>query len=133
MLLVSRLEVHKSLSSMHRVGSSKNRPHSRRTCWGYSFQLTHDHPTADQLETLKHSCDQLADKVLGRLVTVIQNEYPSTQVNERASNSPYMKIGRHDLYQLLRDNAYSDEDCQELWSELHRVPDCKLKTNLDFI
>ena len=38
-----------------------------RTCWDYTFQLTPEHPTAEEFEKLKHSCDTLADDALARL------------------------------------------------------------------
>jgi hypothetical protein len=53
-----------------------------RTCWDYTFQLTPEHPTAEEFERLKFSCDTLADEALARLNEIAP---PSPPVRRRTT------------------------------------------------
>lgn len=117
-----------------------------RTCWGYTFQLTPQHPTAADFEPLKHSCDRLADAALERINKIsppprsvlprssdrdaepslshpedekkVQSEL---EANEETSTAPVPQ--KRDLYALLKDHSSDDEVLERLWKEVNTVPD----------
>lgn len=104
-----------------------------RTCWGYTFQLTPQHLTAEQSEPLKFSYDLLAEECLGVLNEIVPArpatgrpwpggtnvEPPSQEVKDEPSAA---KV-RRDLYLLLRDNVDKHAKLRQLWDEVNTVPD----------
>jgi hypothetical protein len=111
----------------------RRRDANTRTCWGYTFQLTPDHLTAEQSRPLKYSYDTLAEECLDVLNEIVPfrpittnssadgsfQEVPSQEVKEK---TPAFKAKR-DLYLLLRDNVEKDEKLRQLWDEVNTVPD----------
>lgn len=100
-----------------------------RTCWGYSFQWTQDHLSADQMHKLKFTYDELADDCLARLDQISP---PSSATLPRNSNSPLTKAQdgtpatsppKRDLYILLQDHASTDEKLAQLWRDVNTIPD----------
>ena len=104
-----------------------------RTSWGYTFQLTSEHLTAEQSQPLKFSYDTLAEECLN----VLNEIAPSPSVPTRASRdganpavssqdeqgkTPAVKPKR-DLYLLLRDNVGNHPKLRQLWDEVNHVPD----------
>ncbi|CAG8110906.1 unnamed protein product [Penicillium nalgiovense] len=79
--------------------------------WGYSFHWTDLHSSPDDLKSLIHNCDSLADECVERL-----NKIPS---DDGADKRPFKK----DLYGLLRDHAEEDPKLNELWTEINTVPE----------
>jgi hypothetical protein len=107
------------------------RDENTRTCWGYTFQLTPEHLTAEQSHPLKFSYDTLAEECLDLLNEIVPpqpvtarsspdetNQVPSQEVND---NTPAVKAKR-DLYLLLKDHADKDAKLQQLWDEVNTVP-----------
>lgn len=93
-----------------------------RELWGYKFEATDLHQSADQLRPLMFTYDKLADDCLERLneisppkkvprPVVAQNEKP-------ASKSP-----KRDLYALLEKHHGEDPKLGELWTQINTVPD----------
>ncbi|KAJ5602393.1 hypothetical protein N7537_005349 [Penicillium hordei] len=80
--------------------------------WGYSFHWTDLHSPADDLKSLKYSCDSLADECVERLKTI-----PS--LDDGAVKRPFKK----DLYGLLRDYAEEDPKLNKLWTEINTAPE----------
>jgi hypothetical protein len=100
-----------------------------RTCWGYTFQFTPNHLTAEQSQPLKFSYDTLAEEcldVLNEIVPPPAAVNPNGSVEEVSSRevpekTPTAKAKR-DLYLLLRDNFGKDEKLRQLWDEVNTVP-----------
>lgn len=108
-----------------------------RSCWGYTFQLTDEHPTPEQLNPLKYSYDVLGEEALKRLdcvpvhskSVIARKTLDELDKSQRdASTEPQSPedmsviVARRDLYLLLRDNADSDPVLGKLWREVHTVP-----------
>ena len=108
-----------------------------RSCWGYTFQLTDEHPTPEQLNPLKYSYDILGEEALKRLdhvpidsKSVVTHKTLDELDGSRCDGSAETQsteersviVARRDLYLLLRDNADSDPVLAKLWREVHTVP-----------
>ena len=87
-----------------------------RRVYGYTFQWTKNHRTAEQLRPLKFSCDELADKALKRLQEI--SEQHSADLN--TTEGPPTK---HDLVNLLLENSRKEPVLGEFWKEVSTVPD----------
>lgn len=112
------------------------RTENTRTCWGYTFELTNDHPTPEQCQPLKHSYDFIAEQVLDRLNEIsppVQKQLPrhgsqftqavpsELKTDEKDTEAP--KIPSRDLYAILKDHAETDELLQRFWKDVNTVPD----------
>ena len=106
--------------------------------WGYTFQLTKDHPTQEQTHPLKYSYDILGEKALEKLdalspsshsfvsrkvpqVEETTDEKRPASIEDSKENMTVM-VAKRDLYVLLRDNAQNDAVLDELWTEANAVP-----------
>ncbi|KAL9106476.1 MAG: hypothetical protein Q9227_008507 [Pyrenula ochraceoflavens] len=89
----------------------RRRDQNTRTAWGYTFQLTPDHLTPEQSHPLKHSYDRLGEECLDRL-----NDLEPPALHK--TNSP-----KRDLYTLLERHHTVDPKLQELWDQVHTIPD----------
>lgn len=84
-----------------------------KTCWGYSFMLSDEHPIPEEMQKLKYSYDELADKALAELDSL------SSRVNSQGAESAR---STRDSYALLRDHAGECGVSGKLWTEVNRVP-----------
>ena len=96
-------------------------------CWGYTFELTKDHLSLEELEPLKHSYDVLGDKCLDRLNAVSPPPQPwllprSSMQDSKAITQGALPLPERDLYLLLRDQHHEDPLLEKLWDELNVVP-----------
>jgi hypothetical protein len=122
-----------------------------RYCYGYQFQWTPLHQTAEELEPLKFSYDTLGERALNRLDEISPPEssghIPRNREREKSDESfiGVTKIDdgggggekevsgekevekeekkRRDLYELLRDNASEGGALGELWDQVNNIPD----------
>ncbi|KAI9665967.1 MAG: hypothetical protein M1821_003902 [Bathelium mastoideum] len=105
-----------------------------RTCWGYTFELTSDHLTPEEVEPLKHSYDVLGEECLERLNQISpppRSALPrnNSQASSKSSTSTSgedkntAQEPQRDLYILLRDNASADPKLNELWTEVNTIPE----------
>lgn len=99
----------------------RRRNEHTRTAWGYTFQLTEDHLTPDEMEPMKHSYDILGEMALNRL-----NDISSRKAIGREHGGPIPESAlfesKRDLYVSLRDNAAKDDILGQLWAEVNSVP-----------
>lgn len=117
----------------------RRRDENTRSCWGYTFQLTPEHLTPEEMHPLKFSYDWLGEEALKRLDVISppsnvqtprkeshntekpsehQPDHPCKDIkNEKPATSP-----KRDLYALLRDNASTDDVVNKLWTEANTVP-----------
>jgi len=115
----------------------RHRDKNTRTAWGYTFQLTSDHLTPEQIAPMKQSFDELGGEALERLDAISQAPQSllprttSAGFEERSrgkcgKNSPGKEDSftapKRDLYIILRDNAQDDPVLGQLWTEAHTVP-----------
>ncbi|KAJ4307199.1 hypothetical protein N0V88_000578 [Collariella sp. IMI 366227] len=105
------------------MGSKRPEIGSRVTAWGYTFEWTAEHQTAEDLRPLMFSYDELATKCLDRFdalgcLPARNKAKPKSDGKESGDASP-----QPDLYELLRDRAHEDELLQQLWDEVTAVPD----------
>ena len=100
--------------------SFHSRDKNARTAWGYTFQLTSDHPTKSQLEPLKYSYD-----TVGESASTALDEIASTYDCDRGvtSGTARKKYQRKDLFVVLKDNHDKHKALERLWLEVHAVPD----------
>lgn len=92
------------------------RDENTRRKWGYQFQWTENHLTADQTNPLRFSYDRLGADALERL-RLIQNSTTISSQDNKASKP------RLDLYDLLQENHNNDPILGQLWKEINTVPD----------
>jgi len=102
-----------------------------RTCWGYTFQLTPEHLTAEQAEPLKYSYDVLGEECL-KVLNEISSPAPgssrsSNDSKDAETNRPPSRSKppshQQDLYLLLKDHVDQHEKLGELWDQVTNVPD----------
>jgi len=98
-----------------------------RSAWGYTFQLTANHLTEEEMHPMKHSYDTLGDaalKVLDRISPPPNSALPRNSVRDASSQGVVEKLTepKRDLYILLRDNASNNETLNQLWQEVNSVP-----------
>lgn len=103
-----------------------------RTAFGYTFQLTENHLTPDQMDSMKQSYDMLGQKALERLDSIsppLCSALPRNSIRDKAKlalNFPGTgeepPDGKRDLYVLLQQNAFNDEALGQLWAEVNTVP-----------
>ncbi|KAJ9624396.1 hypothetical protein H2204_010849 [Knufia peltigerae] len=113
----------------------RRRDENTRTCWGYTFQLTSEHLTAEQAHPMKHTYDVLGEEcyqILNQLdppANRADDVVPTARADaEKAgkdgdSKSNQSKPTKKDLYLLLRDNKDKHAKLQQLWNEATTVPD----------
>lgn len=101
--------------------------------WGYTFDLTKDHPSQDDLHPLKFSYDILGEQALLRLdeispperSTLPRRSSQHAGVSETTGAKPKSGCpsqGR-DLFTILKENHENDETLGKLWDEIHTVPE----------
>ena len=111
----------------------RRRDANTRTVYGYTFQLTEDHLTREEMEPMKHSYDLLGEQALERLNIISPppnsalprnspSRHSSTNGEKTANASGESFQPTRDLYQLLRDNAEKDEVLGKFWVEVNTVP-----------
>lgn len=104
-----------------------------RTAYGYTFQLTEDHLTREEMEPMKYSYDLLGEQAWERLNIISAPpdsalprnsplRHSSTSGEKTAITSVESSEPKRDLYELLRDNADKDEVLGKLWEEVNTVP-----------
>ncbi|PBP20330.1 tat pathway signal sequence [Diplocarpon rosae] len=96
-----------------------------RHVWGYTFQWTPRHMSAENMHPMKLSYDTLGEECLNRLDEIsppVNNELPRNQsrLPPKATSEP---LPRRDLYALLKDHASEDPKLGQLWHEVNTVPD----------
>ena len=100
------------------------RDSNTRKAWGYSFQLTNEHLTEDQMHPMKFSYDTLGDKAYTILNGLSQPQAKQNTARIISSKNAGKKSTEweRDLYVLLRDKADTDEILSKLWREVNTVP-----------
>lgn len=103
----------------------RRRDENTRSFWGYTFQWTPEHLTSEELHPLKYTYDILGEECLNRLDEISPPPDASlprhqSQLNATGDQS---SLTKRDLYELLKDNAHSDEKLGELWREVTNIPD----------
>ncbi|KIW16392.1 hypothetical protein PV08_06444 [Exophiala spinifera] len=108
----------------------RRRDERTRTCWGYTFQLTSDHLTAEQAHPMKYTYDVLGEEcyqILNQLEpqsskpdTIVAKAEAEESIKSPTSHQPKLK---QDLYILLRDNKDKHVKLRQLWDEATKVPD----------
>ncbi|EPE30649.1 hypothetical protein GLAREA_03616 [Glarea lozoyensis ATCC 20868] len=121
-----------------------------RYVYGYQFQWTPLHQTAEELESLKFSYDTLGERALNRLdeisppassghiprnrereksdegfvrVTKTDGGGGGEKVGSEKEESKKEEKKKRDLYELLKDNASEGGALGELWDQVNTVPD----------
>ncbi|CAL3973540.1 hypothetical protein PZA11_005753 [Diplocarpon coronariae] len=96
-----------------------------RHVWGYTFQWTPHHMSAQEMHPMKFSYDTLGEECLNRLDEIsppVNSELPRNQSRfpPKATSEP---VPRRDLYALLQEYASEDPKLGKLWQEVNTVPD----------
>jgi hypothetical protein len=122
-----------------------------RYCYGYTFQWTPLHQTAEELEHLKFSYDTLGERALNRLDEISPPEssghIPRNREREKKDGSKRNDYEEHggdgegekesaqgegcekgekkkrDLYELLKENAAEGGALEELWDQVNTIPE----------
>ncbi|KAL2410496.1 hypothetical protein ABEF95_012163 [Exophiala dermatitidis] len=105
----------------------RRRDENTRTYWGYTFQLTPQHLTAEQAHPLKYSYDVLGEEcyeILNQLSPpeIAKREVQNSEQGDNDKPAPATKPKR-DLYLLLQANVDKDPKLQQLWDEVTTIPD----------
>ena len=98
----------------------RRRDNNWRNCWGYEFEWTPEHLTADQLRPLIFTYDVLGSEALDRLDEISPPPKPriSDQLPKEAGKKP-----RRDLYKILKNNADKAEKLRALWEQVTTIPE----------
>ncbi|ROW06417.1 hypothetical protein VMCG_04364 [Cytospora schulzeri] len=102
-----------------------------RHSWGYTFEWTPEHQTKEQMRHLTYTYDILGAECLDRLDEISppgssNPRPPGTQ--EGPDNSPHSQEEKspqphRDLYLLLEQHHATDPKLNELWTEIHNIPE----------
>jgi hypothetical protein len=104
----------------------RRRDQNTRTCWGYTFQLTDAHLTAEASRPLKFSYDKLGEECLDVLNEIDPPAQPGNihaKDEQQPSDKPRTAKPKRDLFKLLEKHAGDHPKLQELWDQLNTVPD----------
>ncbi|KAL2431594.1 hypothetical protein ABEF95_011879 [Exophiala dermatitidis] len=109
----------------------RRRDENTRTYWGYTFQLTPQHLTAEQAHPLKYSYDVLGEECYDILNLLSPPEIAKKEVqnSEQGHNDKLAPAStsatkpKRDLYLLLQANVDKDPKLQQLWDEVTTIPD----------
>jgi hypothetical protein len=112
----------------------RRRDENTRTCWGYTFQLTPEHLTAEQALPMKYTYDVLGEQchdILNRMCPQEANTPEDVPLKPEPHQTPGESVPsgeksskpKRDLYTLFRDNHDKDPKLQELWDEVTTIPD----------
>jgi hypothetical protein len=96
-----------------------------RKKWGYKFQWTPGHHTAEDLTPMKYTYDTLGEEclnILDKISPPLTNELPRNQSRASEKDSGTLKP-KIDLYALLKEHAAQDETLRKLWTEVNTVPE----------
>lgn len=88
---------------------------ARRERWGYSFRLTDDHLSDDEVQSLRAHYDELGSAVLEKLQAVVACEKA-----ESGHSNPTVKT---DMYMVLEKHHDEDETLSKFWKEAQSIPD----------
>ena len=109
----------------------QSRTENTRTCWGYTFELSELHLSADQARHLKFSYDKLGDQALQELNRLSPRPYPrktnvnadlGSVINEEDSVVSPQPRHQKDLYALLQEHATTNRILEAFWAEVNAVP-----------
>lgn len=84
----------------------------------YRFQWTDLHLSPEKLNPLRHQCDQLGSYAVNKLQQISREKKGDAATSEKS-----LCHGPFDVYATLRDHHSEDEKLNELWEELHTVPE----------
>ncbi|RHZ53445.1 oxygenase MpaB family protein [Aspergillus thermomutatus] len=87
--------------------------------WGYKFEWTDLHRSAEQLRPLMFTYDKLADECLQRLNEISPVPHRDATKTEGSTSKP----AKRDLYVLLEKHRDDDLKIKEFWNEINTVPD----------
>ncbi|EDP51089.1 conserved hypothetical protein [Aspergillus fumigatus A1163] len=90
-----------------------------REYWGYKFEWSDLHRSAEQLHSLLLTYDSLADDCLQRLNEISQIPHRDTTETEGSTSKP----AKRDLYVLLEEHHDDDLKIKEFWNEINTIPD----------
>lgn len=102
-----------------------------RRNWGYAFEWTPEHLTREQMRPLTYTYDTLGAECLDRLdeISPPGSSHPRPPETKQGPDSSPHGHGekpphaRRDLYQLLEQHHATDPKLEELWTEIHTVPE----------
>lgn len=90
------------MSWIHKTFAGGNSKPDIRTKWGYSFEWTPLHQTAEEHIEIRNRWDKLADEALARISAV---------------------KGTRDLYTTLKEEHNNDDVLGKLWNEVNTIPE----------
>lgn len=94
-----------------------------RTSYGYTFRMTPNHLTPEDLAPMKHTYDTLGERALHILDKISPPSASSGLPKSNLDAGKSSQVPERDMYALLRDNADKDDVLKELWDEINTVPD----------
>ena len=104
----------------------RRKDENSRDAWGYTFQWTPNHFTAEELHPLKFSYDVLGEECLNRLDEISPPPVPA-ELPRNQSRTPGSEKGptvpKRDLYALIRDHASEDPKLIEMWNQVNTTPE----------
>lgn len=95
-----------------------------RSRWGYRFEMTPEHWNQQQMDSMKHSFDELGESSyikLDALKGSWSSRVPRTGPKMPASNDKG-KWEEQDLVTILKKNHVTDPVLRKLWDEIQTVP-----------
>lgn len=102
-----------------------------RTWWGHTFEWTPNHLTPEQLRPFIFKYDVLGAECLDRIDeisppasrTAIRNTDTSQKPENYGGDNSDEKKAQRDLYALLEEHHLKDSKLDDLWNEIHTIPE----------
>lgn len=104
--------------------------------WGYEFEWTEDHLTLEGSEPWKHSYDVLGEECLNILNEISpphkgalprnnqdRNLLPASNTSNDKETKESLPIPQRDLFALLEEHHETNPKLDELWQQIHTVPE----------
>ena len=121
----------KNLASLETKGAvnmrAKPASAGKQTTYGYTFDITEDHLSEQQMEALKHTYDRLAEDALICLNAIAPTDTTAAAENVlRAAGGVakgQLQAKERDTYALLQENYQRNEVLKKLWEEITEIPD----------
>ncbi|OAK98435.1 hypothetical protein IQ06DRAFT_279753 [Phaeosphaeriaceae sp. SRC1lsM3a] len=121
---------------LYQINPFRKRTKNTRNAWGYEFEWTDDHLGPEQVNRLKQSYDVLGEECLDILNTISpphksalprnnndRQPAPATVTGSEKEKKEEVPVPPRDLYALLEQHHSSYPKLDELWEEIHIIPD----------
>lgn len=88
-----------------------------QTLWGHTFKWTSQHASVDQIQSMLHTYDSIANNALDRIDEISPPGFEGWKCPSSIGK------GQRDVYSVLQNHAKDDKVLEEFWNLITTVPD----------